>query len=188
MKSWLLGIVAAAFLVSILNALGGRGAGQGTRKLVGGILLTLAVFRPLGTPELHAHAADAENGLLCDKLGVGQLLHLMQGFRFDAEEAVNAGVEQADEMRHAVITERYCAYILTKAAALGLEAEVEVTVGEKGYPEAVAIRAAASPGERRELTGIIVRELGIEKEAVVWIEPYQSSESMPSCEHTNIPS
>lgn len=168
MKGWLLGIVAAAFLVSILNALGGRGAGQGTRKLVGGILLTLAVFRPLGDLELT--------------------IPELEDFRFDAEEAVNAGVEQVDEMRHAVITERYCAYILTKAAALGLEAEVEVTVGEKWYPEAVVIRAAASPGERRELTGIIVRELGIEKEAVVWIEPYQSSESMPSCEHTNIPS
>ncbi|MBQ4550554.1 MAG: hypothetical protein IJA49_05630 [Oscillospiraceae bacterium] len=168
MKAWLLGIVAAAFLVSLLNALGGKGAGHGTRKLVGGILLTLAVFRPLGSLELT--------------------IPELEKFRLDADAAVDAGLEQADELRLARITERYCAYILSKAAALGLEPEVEVTVGENGFPEALTIRASASPGERQELTGIIVRELGIEKEAVVWIDPYQSSESMPSCEHTNIPS
>lgn len=168
MKAWLLGIVAAAFLVSILNAVGGRGAGQGTRKLVGGILLTLAVFRPLGDLELTI--PDLEE------------------FRLDGDAAVAAGLEQADAMRLARISEGCRAYILSKAAALGLEPEVEVTVGENGFPEALTIRASASPGERQELTGIIVRELGIEKEAVVWIDPCQSSESMPSCEHTNIPS
>lgn len=168
MKWYLLGIVAVAFLVSLLNALGGNGAGQGTRKLVGGILLTLAVFRPLGKLDLTLPELDE--------------------FRYDAESAVSAGLEQASTMRLQRIREDYNAYILNKAAVLGLAAEAEVTVGEDGFPESVAIRAAASPGERQELTGIIVRELGIEKEAVVWIEPYQSSESMPSCEHTNIPS
>lgn len=168
MKGYVLGIVSAAFLVSLLNALGGSGSGQGIRRLVGGILLTLAVFRPLGALELTV-----------PELG---------GFRSDAEAAVDAGLEQADALRLARISEGCCAYILNKAAALGLEPEVEVTVDESGFPEAVMIRASASPGERQELTGVIVRELGIEKEAVVWIESYQSSESMPSCEHTNIPS
>ena len=112
----------------------------------------------------------------------------LDGFRFDAEAAVSAGLEQADDLRHQRITESYGAYILSKAADLGLAAEAEVTVGEDGYPESVTICTAASPVERQELTGIIVRELGIEEEAVVWIDPYQSSESIPSCEHTNIPS
>lgn len=168
MKGYLLGIVAAAFLVSLLNALGGTGAGLGTRKLVGGMLLTLAVFRPLGKLDLT--------------------IPELEEFRFYAEAAVSAGLEQADELRRQRITESCGAYILSKAEDLGLAVETEVTVGEEGYPESAIVRAAASPGERQELTGIIVRELGIEKEAVVWIDPYQSSESMPSCEHTNIPS
>ena len=168
MKGYLLSIVAIAFLVSLLNALGGSGPGQGTRKLVGGMLLTLAVFRPIGKLDVTIPELD--------------------GFRFDAEAAVSAGLEQADELHRQRITESYDAYILSKAAELGLAAEAELTVGEDGYPESVTIRATASPGERQELTGVIVRELGIEKEAVVWIDPYQSSESMPSCEHTNIPS
>ena len=167
MKEYLLGIVAAAFLVSLLNALGGDGAGQGTRKLVGGILLTLAVFRPLASPELTIPG--------------------MEDLRFDAEAAVSAGLAQADEMRLQRISNDLEAYILTKAEALGLYAQVEVLVDDNGYPASVTVTAAASPAERQELTGIIVRELGIEGEAVAWIDPYQS-ESMPSGEHTNIPS
>ena len=91
-------------------------------------------------------------------------------------------------MRNACITEGVQAYILNKAAAAGLDAQILVEVGEEGYPESVTVRATASPLQRQELTGVIVRELGIDKEAVIWIDPYQSSESMPSCEHTNIPS
>lgn len=168
MKGYLLGIVAAAFLVSLLNALGGRGAGKEARRLVGGILVALAVFRPLGKFDITLPELD--------------------GFQLAAEAAAASGLEQADELRNQRITEGYEAYILTKAAGLGLDAQALVTVGESGYPESVTICAAASPGERQELTGAIARELGIEREAIAWIDPYQSSESMPFGEHTNIPS
>lgn len=168
MKGYLLGIVAAAFLVSLLNALGGSGAGKEARRLVGGILVALAVFRPLGKIDIALPELD--------------------GFQLAAEAAAASGLEQADELRIQRITEGYEAYILTKAAVLGLDAQALVTVGESGYPESVTICAAGSPGERQELTGAIARELGIEREAIAWIDPYQSSESMPFGEHTNIPS
>ena len=168
MREYLLSIVAMAFLVSVLNAIGGSGTGKGMRKLLGGILMTLAVFRPIGSIDLTI--APTED------------------FHFDAQHAVSAGVAQADEMRRRCITQELSAYILTKAAALGLEAETVVTVGADGYPEAVTVIAFASPAERQELTGLLVRELGIEREAVAWIDPHQSSELTPSCEHTNIPS
>ena len=156
MKAYLLGFVAAAFLVSLLNALGGKGAGEGMRKLVGVFLLILAVFRPLGSLELTLPELD--------------------GFRQDAKAAVTEGTEQAQQAYTQRITDGYCAYILTNAEGLGLSAQVQVRVGEKGYPESVILFAAASPADRQNLTGCIARELGIEKEAVVWIDPYQSSE------------
>ena len=166
MKAYLLGVIAAALLVSVLNTLGG--AGQGTRKLVGGLLVALAVFRPLGELELT--------------------IPELEQYRRDAQAAVEDGQNQASLARAERISEDCGAYILTKAAELGLQAEVEVTLGTEGLPEAVTIRAAASPAERQELTTALVRELGIEKEAIAWIDPYQSSESTASLEHTNIPS
>ena len=168
MKGYLMTLIAAAFLVSLLNGLGGNGPGQRVRRIIGGVILTLTVFRPLGTFELKLPPTEE--------------------FRSDAREAVDDGLAQAEAMRLACITERCSAYIWNKAAALGLDAEVTVEAGEEGYPESVAIRGQATPLQRQKLTGIIVRDFGIEKEAVVWIDPYQSSESTPSYEHTNIPS
>ena len=66
-----------------------------------------------------------------------------------------AQVNEAEEERLQRIRDGCVAYILSKAADLGLEAQAEVTVGEDGCPESVTIRAAPSPVERQELTGII---------------------------------
>lgn len=163
-----MGIIAAAFLVSLLKALVGSGAGEGMRRLVGGLVMTLAVFRPLGSLELT--------------------MPDLREYQLAAEAAVSDGTAQAEEARMERITAELDAYILTKAAQLGLDPEVQVILGEENQPECVVISAAASPDERQRLTGLIVRELGIEREAVSWIDPYQSSESMPSSQHTNTPS
>lgn len=168
MKEYLLGIIAAAVLVSLLKALGGAGAGEGIRKLVGGLVLVLAVFQPLGTLDLS--------------------IPDLREYQLAAEAAAADGLDQARNARIERISADLGAYILTKAAALGLEPEVEMILGEEERPTNIRITAAASPNQRQALTGVILRELGMEKEAVTWIDPYQSSESTPSSEHTNTPS
>ena len=155
MKEYLLGIIAAALLVSVLNMLGGGGAGQGMRRLVGGILLTLAVFRPLG--QLPLELPDWKE------------------YQTAAAAAAAEGISHAQEAKRQRISDDLAAYILTKAAALGLEPEVEVILGEDDCPARIILTAAASPVERQSLTGTVVRELGLEKEKVTWIDPYQSS-------------
>ncbi len=167
MREYLLGIVAAALLVSTLHALGGQGAGEGVRRMVGGILLTLAVFRPLG--QLDFQIPD------------------LQEYQSAADAIAAEGISQAEEARRECISSELGAYILTKADDLGLQAEVEVILGEEEFPERILITAAAAPGARQELTDLIVRELGVERETVTWIDPYQSKESTPYSEHTNTP-
>lgn len=168
MREYLLGIIAAALLVSLLHALGGQGAGEGMRRLVGGILLTLAVFRPMGDMEL--------------------ILPDLQEYRAAADAIAAEGISQAAAARRECISSELRAYILTRADDLGLQAEVEVILGEEEFPERILITAAAAPGARQELTERIVRELGVERETVTWIDPYQSKESTPYSEHTNTPS
>ena len=62
------------------------------------------------------------------------------------------------------------------AAGLELELSVRVELGEDLTPEAVTLTGAASPLERQRLTDSIAGDLGIGKEAVIWIDPHQSSE------------
>ena len=120
-----------------------------------GILLTLAVFRPLG--QLPLELPDWKE------------------YQTAAEAAAAEGISQAQEAKRQRISDDLAAYILTKAAALGLEPEVEVILGEDDCPARIILTAAASPVVRQSLTGTVVRELGLEKEKVTWIDPYQSS-------------
>ena len=156
MRDYLLGLICAAFLVSLIFAISGDGAGKGIQKLIGGIFLALVVFRPLGNAELPELS--------------------LEQYRLDAEEAAAAGKNQADAARMEFITEACEAYILSKAAELGLEPKIQVTLDADGIPCAVKLTANASPSERESLCGCITRELGLGKEDVIWIDPYQSSE------------
>lgn len=156
MSAYLMGVISAAFLVSLILAVGGEGPGKGTRRLIGSLFLALAVFRPLGAMELPEFDLDL--------------------FRDAAQEAVGEGTAQAAEARSDIISEACEAYILNKAAELGLEPQVRVTLNEEGLPTAVSLTGSASPSEREALSGWIARDLGLGKEAVTWNVLYQSSE------------
>ena len=63
------------------------------------------------------------------------------------------------------------AYILDKAASLGVELEVDVLL-EDMYPMApktVRLSGSVSPYVRNRLQNIIAEELGISKENQIWI-------------------
>ena len=148
MKAYLMSIIAAAFLVALLKALGGTGAGQGMLRLVGGILLTLTVFRPLEVLELK--------------------LPQTEHFRSDAQAAVSDGLEQAESMRNACITEGVQAYILNKATALGADVHVSVSVNSQHIPFAARITGDVTPEIRKQLAQTLETDLGITKENQSW--------------------
>lgn len=154
MKAYLMGVVCAAFLCSIVSALSEtRG---GILKWLCGIFLVLALLHPLGTLELPRMSADP--------------------FLKEADMVVSEGSEQARAARNEIITESLEAYILTKAAEHGLTVEVSVCVQEDGMPASVTLAGTASPQERDALIRAITNGLGIGKEDLIWSELYQSSE------------
>lgn len=154
MKAYLMGVVCAAFLCSIVSALSEtRG---GLLKWICGIFLVLALLHPLGTLELPDISADP--------------------FLKEAKTVVSEGREQAQTARNEIITESLEAYILTKAKEHGLTVEVSVCVREDGMPASVSLSGPASPLERDALIHAISNGLGIGKEDLIWNESYQSSE------------
>lgn len=156
MKAYAMTVICAAFALAILAAIAPDGPGKGTRQLAGTIFLVLAVLAPLGRTRLPA-------------LDLSALTR-------EGERAAQVGKEQYEAAFSAGITERLEAYILTKAAALGLPVQVRVALGPEGLPEAVELTADAEPQLRDALTAEIVRELGIGREDVIWRQPHQSSE------------
>lgn len=154
MKAYFMGILCAAFLCSLICAIGG--SGQQLRRLICGVILALAVFRPLSAPELPELSAEP--------------------FLSDAQAAVAEGTAQADAAKKEIITRSLEAYILTRAEELGLTLRVQLTVHDDGTPAELILSADASPAERDTLIRILSRDLGIGREDIIWKDPYQSSE------------
>lgn len=151
MKLYLMQILCATFLCAIVGSIGG--AGQGTRRLISGVFLALALLHPLGTLDLPKLTLDP--------------------FLAEADEAIESGQAQAQSARKTIISESLEAYILTKAQELHLNPEIEVTLDDGGLPQSVTIICQASPSEREALTNTITTALGLRKEDIQWKENFQ---------------
>lgn len=154
MREYLIGVLCAAFICSIVTSVGG--AGQGTRKLICSIFMALALLHPLGSLDLPELT--------------------LEPFVDEADAAVETGQAQARAARNEIITGSLEAYILTKAIELDLAVEAEVTITACGLPASVTISGSASPSERDTLSNSVAAALGIGKEDIEWNRIHQSSE------------
>ena len=148
LSGYLMRLICAAILCALVGSMGG--SSQGLRRLIAGVFLTLTALSPVGSLELP-------------ELDPGQL-------HADAQAAVREGKEQANEMKTDIILRACEAYIWNKAAEMGLELDSE------GLPRRLTLTGRASPLERQKLTQMLMQDLGLGREDVIWKDPYQSSE------------
>lgn len=152
MKSWLLGIVLTSLAAGLARQLAPKGREQAMVRLVGGLLLALAILRPLAGENWER--LELETG----------------GLEIQGEELADAYRKNQQEALSAIIAEKTEAYIWDKANQLGLDCTVKVTVspGENGIPlpESVVIRGTYSG----ELARRLEEEVGIPAENQIWLE------------------
>lgn len=140
-----------ALLCAVVMHMGGEGPGQGIRKMLCGAFLTAVLLANLV------------------KLDLSSAYREMEGFTRSADAAVADGQEQAEQMKFSIISGQCEAYILDKAAELGAEISVSVTLEPRtGLPSAAVITGTLTPWERQMLSSEITQALGIEKEALDW--------------------
>ena len=152
MRSWLLGIVLTSLAGGLARQLAPQGKEQAMVRLIGGLLLTLAILRPLAGQDWER--LDLKPG----------------GFASQAEEQARAYRKNQQDAFSAIIAEKTEAYIWDKANRLGLTCTVTVTTaaGESGIPlpDAAVIRGPYSG----ELARCIEEEVGIPAEKLIWLE------------------
>jgi len=143
-KTWLLGVVAAALAVALAQALTPEGAVKRVLRLMGGMVLLLAVARPL------LRLAPSELAMAVDLPA--------------AQTAAEAGGEVIKEL----IAERTGAYIVDKGSALGVvcAARVETAPDESGWPVpwSVTVSGTWTGEQRKRLSQAIAQELDIPEE------------------------
>ena len=149
LRSWLLGVVACALLVSACEQLTDGGTMKKIVRFVGGMLLMLALLRPLLRIDLTDLAVNAG----AYREAVAQL-----------EEELGA---QRQRELSARIAAQTGAYIEDKAHALGAEVTAEVTVREEDGAF-IPDRAVLFGEENAELSALLTQELGIAPEKQEW--------------------
>lgn len=152
LREYILSVVAAAILCSLVTALSGKNAAAGkVLKLVCGLFLTFTLIRPIAKIELT------------------DFTRITNSLEADAALAVGAGEDYYEESLAAVIQARTQSYILDKAQTLGAELQVQVHLNEHHIPDEVVLTGSVSPYTKGKLQSILVSELGIAKERQIWI-------------------
>ena len=154
MRQWLLGIVLTAFAGGLARQLAPQGKEQAGVRLVSGLLLALAILRPLAGLDWAGLDWDLD--------------------RLEAQEQAEAYREEGRRTLSAVIAERTEAYIWDKGNQLGLDCVVRVTTtaGEIPLPETVTILGRYSEA----LAVCVEEEVGIPAEKQIFLEERQWTE------------
>jgi len=142
LRTWLLGVTAAALAVALAQALTPEGTVKKALRLIGGLVLVLAVVKPL-----TAHIPES---LVPDTVGL---------------PAIQAADKAGEEVMKTLIAQKAGAYIVDKGSALGLTCTAEVTAAEdeSGWPVpwSVTVSGNWTGEQKRQLSRAIAEELDI---------------------------
>ena len=150
---WVVSVVAAALLVSLVRTLIPQGTLKRLAALAGGVILMLTLLSPLQRIEMGLLRLD------WDELSEGAARR--EGRLRAAEE----------EQLCTVIEEKLEAYISDKARDLGIGATVEIQLRADGDGGFLPDRAELSCGYSQALSQRMEQELGIPKERQVFHGP-----------------
>lgn len=154
LREYLLSIVAAGLLLTLVLSIIPEGAVRKTAGIVGGLLVVLTVMSPLTKIDGNAIAAAiSEFGMKTD--------------------FAKRGIEiENRRLLCEVITEKCETYILDKANRMGMTVEVSVVLQEDAeypYPTGVTLKGTWSSQEQKTLSSYISDGLGIPANRQEWL-------------------
>lgn len=156
LRSWLLAVIAAALLCAVADALMPPGAVKRVGRLVCGLVLIGAVLSPLAALDLEGSQRWLEGYLVSVRTREAEL-----------EETVS------DQIK-VIIEQKLSAYIVDKAAQLGLtcRARVECAASEDGLylPVRTEVVGSMTADVQGKLIRVIESDLGVPAESQIYVE------------------
>lgn len=153
LRQYIFSVTAAAVICAVLTHISaGAGKSSGIIKLLCGLFLAFTVIRPI---------ADIQ---------IDEFTDYTLRIEEDAEEAISAGEDFAQNSLAAIIKQETEAYILDKASALGAEIRIDVILSDDTVPKEVYIQGNLSPYAKSKLQEILSEDIGIAKEYQIWIQ------------------
>ena len=152
-REYLLSVTCAAILSSLITRFFSKKDGVSTIiRILCGMFVSLTVLQPV----LNIQVPD---------------VNMLYGFDDDFSQVAQEGILSAQQAQCAVIQQKSEEYIYDKAARLGCEIEIHITVSpdQPFQPIHAQIRGAVSPYAKQILINTIQDDLGIPAEEQQWI-------------------
>ena len=151
MREWLLGLACAAMAAALAQALAPEGGAKRVCRLAGALVLLLAAVSPVL------------------RLDEAELADLAGDWQHSAQAYTQALEEENDLLYKTIIEERAAAYIVDKAAQLGVSCQAQVTCRVQGeqaapLPWRATVTGRFTQPQREQLAQVLEQELGIPPE------------------------
>ena len=152
-REWLLGVTAAAILAALAEGLMQEGGPKRVGRLVCGLVLLAAVF-PLLCCGVHTalHCTEARGGLPAGS-------ERRSGYSAQIEEQADRLRTDTNDWMKLVIEEQCAAYVMDKAAELGITCQVRVTCTQEEAGVFLPWRCSVTGDLAQEEQEQLVREI-----------------------------
>ena len=147
---YVLSLIAAALIAGILQSFVKEGSCARVLRLLCGLFLMVTALKPL------------------KELQIPALEDWTASWNAEAGAAVREGEERYASEYSAVIIKQLEAYILDKAAQLGLSVQVQLTLTADNLPESALLTGQATQQQKQAMEAVIESDLGIPKEKQQW--------------------
>lgn len=151
---YLTSIAAAAIICGVISKLYPKSsAGNSIIQMMCGVFMVLTAVSPWL------------------KLPIYDFTAYVASFNQQADLASNWGIEEAEEYKRMLITEKVSTYILDKAAELGIVIDIEVILSEdeKSIPCGIIIKGEVPEEKKHQMEKLLENELGIRRADQIWI-------------------
>lgn len=155
-RKYLLSVAAASLLTSLLPALLPKGKIQKVESFIGSLVLILTILSPVV------------------KLNASSIRKAMESYQIDLQDTQRGIEKKSRGALEELISQRCEEYIWDKAAQMGLQLEIEITVGENSdipVPVSASMVGVCSQEDQAVLSKILEEELGIPRNKQEWSVP-----------------
>ena len=152
-REYILSVSAAALLCAIVSVLPGKQTlSDKATKIVMGLFMLTVLIQPLG------------------RLSFDRMNWEFDNWMQQAQDAVKTGENYSYDAISKGITQKIEAYILDKAASVGISVTPQIYLTQELPPKLqhITLEGDAAPYVRAQLSEMIMEALGLEHEDVIW--------------------
>ena len=155
LRSYLRSITGASLICAIAMKIPIKGASASILRMICGIFMALTLLSPISA------------------IKINKIDPVVDVIWSEAENAASEGENIAQDAMAQLIKNRCEAYILDKAADLGvsLDVRVSLTSQQLPVPQRVVLTGAVSPYQKSVITEYLKEQLGIDGEEIQWNHP-----------------